>query len=112
VGAAKQHGVYPAELDKWRASGTTALVDAEDTGARPQATRAERKRIKVLERDLLRKDRALAEMAAARISRAWRPSRTLQRGQKAAVAPGAVRGATPVHLRALAHRLWPPWVLN
>ena len=33
-------------------------------GASPQATRADRKRIKELERDLLRKDRALAETAA------------------------------------------------
>jgi hypothetical protein len=36
----------------------------EDARASPQATRADRKRIKELERDLLRKDRALAETAA------------------------------------------------
>ena len=60
----RQHGVYPAELDKWRASCTTALADPEDARASPQATRADRKRIKELERDLLRKDRALAETAA------------------------------------------------
>jgi len=56
----REHGVYPAELDKWRASCTTALADPEDVRASPQATRADRKRIKELERDLLRKDRALA----------------------------------------------------
>lgn len=60
----REHGVYPAELDKWRASCTTALTDPEDVRASPQATRADRKRIKELERDLLRKDRALAETAA------------------------------------------------
>jgi hypothetical protein len=60
----REHGVYPAELDKWRASCTTALADPEDLRASPQATRADRKRIKELERDLLRKDRALAETAA------------------------------------------------
>lgn len=43
---------------------TTALVDPQDAPASPQATRADRKRIKELERDLLRKDRALAETAA------------------------------------------------
>ena len=43
---------------------TTALSDPEDVRASPQATRADRKRIKELERDLLRKDRALAETAA------------------------------------------------
>ncbi len=58
------HGVFPADLDKWRASCTTALSDPEDVRASPQATRADRKRIKELERDLLRKDRALAETAA------------------------------------------------
>jgi transposase-like protein len=60
----REHGVYAAELDKWRASCTTALADPEDARASPQATRADRKRIKQLERDLLRKDRALAETTA------------------------------------------------
>ena len=60
----RQHGVYPAELDKWRASCTTALADPQDAPASPQATRADRKRIKELEREVLRKDRALAETAA------------------------------------------------
>ena len=60
----REHGVYPAELDKWRASCTTALANPEDVRASPQATRADRKRIKELERDLLRKDRARAETAA------------------------------------------------
>ena len=60
----REHGVYPAELDRWRASCTTALADPEDVRASPQATRASAKRIKALERDLLRKDRALAETAA------------------------------------------------
>ena len=56
--------MYPAELDKWRTSCTTALAEPEDVRASPQATCADRKRIKELERDLLRKDRALAETAA------------------------------------------------
>jgi transposase len=60
----REHGVYPTDLDKWRASCATALVDPQDALASPQATRADRKRIKELERDLLRKDRALAETAA------------------------------------------------
>lgn len=60
----REHGVYPAELDKWRVSCTTALADPQDAPASPQATRADRKRIKELEREVLRKDRALAETAA------------------------------------------------
>ena len=60
----REHGVYPAEVDKWRASATAALSEPEEERASPQATRQDRKRIKELERDLLRKDRALAETAA------------------------------------------------
>lgn len=60
----REHGVYPTELSQWRASCTAALTNPEDARASPQATRASVKRIKELERDLLRKDRALAETAA------------------------------------------------
>ena len=60
----RQHGVFPADLDKWRSSAMAALAQPEEARASPQATRQDRKRIKELERDLLRKDRALAETAA------------------------------------------------
>ena len=60
----REHGLYPSELDKWRASCTAALTAPEEARTSPQATRQDRKRIKELERDLLRKDRALAETAA------------------------------------------------
>jgi hypothetical protein len=60
----REHGVYPSDLDKWRASATTALADPEEVRATPQATQQDRNRIKELERELLRKDRALAETAA------------------------------------------------
>jgi len=45
-------------------SATTALAEPEELRASPQATRQDKKRIKELERELLRKDRALAETAA------------------------------------------------
>lgn len=60
----REHGVYPAELDAWRASAVVALAEPEAVKASPQATRQDKKRIKELERELLRKDRALAETAA------------------------------------------------
>ena len=60
----REHGVYPDELDKWRLNATTALAEPEEARASPQATRQDKKRIKELERELLRKDRALAETAA------------------------------------------------
>ena len=60
----REHGLYPAELEQWCASATTALADPQNARASPQVTRQERKRIKELERELLRKDRALSETAA------------------------------------------------
>ena len=60
----REQGIFPTELDKWCSSATTALSDPQDARASPQATRSDRKRIKELERELLRKDRALAETAA------------------------------------------------
>jgi hypothetical protein len=58
------HGLFVADLVKWRANCSAALADPEEARASPQATRSDRKRIKELERELLRKDRALAETAA------------------------------------------------
>ena len=63
-GWCREHGVYPAELEKWRASATSALAEPEEARASPQSTRHDKKRIKELERELLRKERALAETAA------------------------------------------------
>ena len=40
------------------------MAEPEEARASPQATRQDKKRIKELERELLRKDRALAETAA------------------------------------------------
>ena len=60
----REHGVFPADLDQWRLNATTALAEPEEARASPQSTRQDKKRIKELERELLRKDRALAETAA------------------------------------------------
>lgn len=60
----RQQGIYPAELEQWCASATTALADPQEARTSPQVTRQDRKRIKELERELLRKDRALSETAA------------------------------------------------
>ena len=60
----REHGIYPAELEQWCSSATTALAEPQDARARPKVTSKDRTRIKDLERELLRKDRALAETAA------------------------------------------------
>ena len=57
-------GIYPAELAQWCGSATTALAEPQAARASPEVTRQDRKRIKEIERELLRKDRALAETAA------------------------------------------------
>lgn len=60
----RAQGLYPTELEKWRGSATAALAAPEEARASPQQTRQDRRRIKELERELLRKDKALAETAA------------------------------------------------
>jgi hypothetical protein len=56
--------VYPQQLAQWRDSATQALAEPEEARASPQQTRQDRRRIKELEREVHRKDRALAETAA------------------------------------------------
>jgi len=60
----REHGVYPQQLVQWRSSATQALTEPEEARASPQQTRQDRRRIKELEREVHRKDRALAETAA------------------------------------------------
>ena len=60
----REHGVYPQELAQWRQTATQALAEPEERGASPQQTKQDRRRIKELERELRRKDKALAETAA------------------------------------------------
>ena len=60
----RANGVYPQELVSWRQSATQALAQPEEARASPLQTKQDRRRIKELERELLRKDRALAETAA------------------------------------------------
>jgi transposase len=60
----REQGLFPADLQQWRESATAALSQPEEARASPQETRDDRRRIKELERDLLRKEKALAETAA------------------------------------------------
>ena len=60
----RAQGPYPHELGKSCGSAAAALATPEEARASPQQTRVDRKRIKEPERELLRKDRALAETAA------------------------------------------------
>jgi transposase len=60
----REKGLYPQQLEQWRASATQALADPHERHATPKQTAADRRRIKELERELRRKEAALAETAA------------------------------------------------
>jgi hypothetical protein len=60
----REHGVYPQQLQQWGDNATQALAAPEEARASPQQTQQDRRRIKDLERELRRKDKALAEAAA------------------------------------------------
>jgi len=63
-------GLYPAQIAAWRAACEQANDwDRASTARLGQATKEEKKRIKGLERELARKDRALAETAALLVLR-------------------------------------------
>jgi hypothetical protein len=60
----REHGVYLQQLQQWRENAMQALAEPEEVRASPKETRQDRRRIKELEREVRRKDKALAETAA------------------------------------------------
>ena len=60
----REHGVYPQDLAQWRQAATQALATPEEARASPLQTKQDRRSIKALERELRRKEKALAEAAA------------------------------------------------
>lgn len=60
----RENGVYPGELVQWLTSATAALADSRPRRAATQEARQDKKRIKELERDVNRKNAALAETTA------------------------------------------------
>ena len=60
----RENGVYPAELEQWRTQAGKSLSDLSSTTALSKTDRASRKEIRKLQRDLARKEKALAETAA------------------------------------------------
>ena len=59
-----EKGVYPQELESWTVSATQGLPEPEEARASSLQTHADRRRIKELERELCRGEKALAEAAA------------------------------------------------
>lgn len=57
----RENGVYPQELAQWQTTATEALAEPQEARASVGETKADRRRIKELERDLRRKEKALAE---------------------------------------------------
>ena len=60
----RANGVYPQTLPQWRDAARQALAEPHEAGASPKQTKHDRRRIKELERELRRKEKALAETAA------------------------------------------------
>jgi putative transposase len=60
----REQSLFPADLQQWRHSATAALSQPEEGRASPQEKRDDRRRINELERDLRRKEKALAKTAA------------------------------------------------
>jgi transposase len=58
----REQGLYPAELDAWKQDAIAGL--GEPRAASAAEARQDRRRVKVLERELHRKDKALVETAA------------------------------------------------
>ena len=66
----RQRGLYAEQIQTWRAACEQANDwERASTQRLGQATREEKKRIKTLERDLARKEKALAEAAALLVLR-------------------------------------------
>lgn len=65
----RENGLYPQELTRWCETAAQALADPRDRPASLSETKADRRRIKELERDLRRKERALAETTALLVLR-------------------------------------------
>jgi transposase-like protein len=66
----RKRGLFPEQIKAWRVACEQANDwDRSSTARISQATKEEKKRIKDLERDLARKDKALAETAALLVLR-------------------------------------------
>ena len=66
----RKRGLYPAQITAWRSACEQANDwDRASTARLGQATKEEKKRVKDLERELARKEKALAEAAALLILR-------------------------------------------
>ena len=66
----RKRGLYPAQITAWRSACEQANDwDRASTARLGRATKDEKKRVKDLERELARKDRALAETAALLVLR-------------------------------------------
>ena len=63
----REQGLYPAELDAWKRDAIAGLGEPRASSA--AEAREDRRRVKELERELHRKDKALAETAALLVLR-------------------------------------------
>lgn len=62
AGWCRAQGIFLADIEAWKRDAIAGLGELKD--AETEATKQDRRRIRELERDLARKDKALAETAA------------------------------------------------
>ena len=60
----REQGAFPSQLQQWRQCAAEALAQPQDAQTTTPQTLRDRRRIKELERDLRRKEKALAETTA------------------------------------------------
>ena len=60
----REQGIFPSDLAQWWQSATAALGQPDEVPATAQEKRQDRRRIKELEKDLRRKEKALVETTA------------------------------------------------
>lgn len=63
-GWCRSNGLYPQELERWRLAAQQSLADPDEPAAPGRQSKQDRRRIQELERELRRKEKALAETAA------------------------------------------------
>ena len=98
----RKRGLYPAQIAAWRSACEPANDwDRASTARLGQATKNEKKRIKDLERELARKDRALAETAALLVLR--KKASAIWGGEKRSCTAGSDRPGDGLKRRTRTH---------
>lgn len=96
----RENGVYPKDLAAWRDGATQALAGRLEARVTPMQTRDDHRRIKEIERELRRKEKALAASAALLVL-----SKKVEASTYAPYSAGRPATGSRAVTRARAHRV-------